>query len=193
MIRLFIRVLLVIIAIPLIYLGWTAADISRTSKKDERPRSDAIVVMGAAQYDGKPSAVFKSRLDHAKALYEAEVAPLIVVLGGKKEGDRVTEAQAGAAYLEETLPADKVTGVKAGNTTLDSFRKFTGLAGERNIESIVIVSDPLHLARAEEIAEDLGFDVSVSAARLELSREGKRSGLMRETLVLTFYRIFGEG
>lgn len=187
------RLVVVVMLLPLLYIMWVAAGIWQTSRSDERPRSDAIVVMGAAQYDGKPSPVFKARLDHARELYEKQVAPLIVVLGGKKEGDRFTEAQAGAAYLEETLPATRVTGVKAGKTTLDSLKLFTGLAKDRNLKKIVIVSDPLHLARAKQMASDLGFDAAVSPSKIEQSQETYRNNLVKETLLLARYRIFKEG
>ena len=191
--RWLIRLTLAAILFPALYLGWTAAGIWQTAKQDQRPASDAIVVLGAAQYDGDPSRVFEARLDHARELYEAGVAPLIVVLGGKQAGDRFTEAQAGAAYLEKDLPADRVTGVKAGVTTLDSLKKFTGLAQERNIHRIVIVSDPLHLGRARQMAEDLGFEVAVSASTIDQSEESTRTGLIKETLTLAFYRIFSIG
>jgi vancomycin permeability regulator SanA len=187
------KLTLAAILVPLLYLGWTAAGIWQTAKQDQRPRSDAIVVLGAAQYDGEPSKVFEARLDHARELYQAGVAPLVVVLGGKQAGDRFTEAQAGAAYLEKDLPADRVTGVKAGVTTLDSLKKFTGLAQERNIRRIVIVSDPLHLGRARQMAEDLGFEVAVSAAPIHESKERKGTGLIKETITLAFYRLFSIG
>lgn len=188
--RILFKLVVVTALAPLLYLLWTAGGIWRTSRQDQRPPSDAIVVLGAAQYDGDPSPVFKARLDHARRLYEAGVAPLIVVLGGKQEGDRFTEGQAGTAYLERTLPVDRVTGVKAGEDTLDSLQKFTGLAEERQIHKIILVSDPLHLGRAQEMAEDLGFDAAVSASEIPESDETKRDGLIRETLNLTFYRIF---
>jgi vancomycin permeability regulator SanA len=188
--RILFKLVVVAALAPLLYLLWTAGGIWMTSRQDQRPPSDAIVVLGAAQYDGDPSPVFKARLDHARQLYEAGVAPLIVVLGGKQEGDRFTEGQAGTAYLERTLPVDRVTGVKAGEDTLDSLQKFTGLAEERQIHKIVLVSDPLHLGRAREMAEDLGFDTAVSASEIPESDETKRDGLIRETLNLTFYRIF---
>lgn len=191
--RWLIRLALLVIAVPVLYLIWTAAGIWQTAKQDQRPASDAIVVLGAAQYDGEPSKVFQARLDHARELYDAGVAPLIVVLGGKQAGDRFTEAQAGAAYLEKDLPAERVTGVKAGATTLDSLKKFTGLAQERDIRTIVIVSDPLHLGRSQEMAEDLGFDAAVSASSIDESEERRRTGLIRETLNLAFYRIFAIG
>lgn len=185
--------LLILVLAPVVYLGWVAAHILQASRSDERPRSDAIVVMGAAQYNGRPSAVFQARLDHAEELYRDDVAPLIVVLGGKKAGDRFTEAQAGAAYLERRLPADKVTGVKAGRTTLESLRLFKGLARDRSIHSIVIVSDPLHLARSKRMAEDLGFTTAASPAKIPESIEGRRSGLVQEGLRFVYYELFKEG
>jgi vancomycin permeability regulator SanA len=188
--RILFKLVVLMALAPVLYLLWTAGGIWRTSQQDQRPPSDAIVVLGAAQYDGKPSPVFQARLDHARQLYEAGVAPLIVVLGGKQEGDRFTEGQAGTAYLEQTLPANRVTGVKAGEDTLDSLQKFTGLAEERQISKIILVSDPLHLGRAREMAEDLGFDAAVSASEIPESDRTKRDGLIRETLNLTFYRIF---
>lgn len=184
------KLVVVLILAPVAYLVWTAAGIWQTAQQDQRPASDAIVVLGAAQYDGEPSPVFKARLDHARQLYDADVAPLIVVLGGKQAGDRFTEGQAGTAYLERELPANRVTGVKAGEDTLDSLQQFVGLAHERQIHKIVIVSDPLHLNRAQVMAEDLGFETAVSASKIPESDRTKRDGLIRETLNLTFYRIF---
>lgn len=187
------KVVFVVILLPIAYLAWIAADILRTSRLDQRPPSDAIVVMGAAQYNGRPSTVFEARLDHAEELYRDKVAPLIVVLGGKRAGDRFTEAQAGAAYLEKRLPADKVTGVKAGRTTLESLRLFRGLAVDRSIRSIVIVSDPLHLARSKRMAEDLGFKTATSPARIPESVEHRRAGVVQEGLRLIYYEWFKEG
>lgn len=180
---------LTLILLPLLYLGWTAADIWQTSRRDERSSSDAIVVMGAAQYDGRPSPVFRSRLDHARRLEDEGVAPLIVVLGGKREGDRFTEAQAGAAYLEHDLPASAVTGVGSGRNTLESLRAFAGMATGRDLQRILIVSDPLHLARSQEMAEDLGFEATVSAPP-KGQKPTRAAALVRETLVLTYYRFF---
>lgn len=182
-----------VIAAPILFTAYNAFDVWQTSGRKDRDKTDAIVVMGAAQYNGRPSAVFKARLDHAKALYVQKLAPLIVILGGSRPGDRFTEAQAGAAYLEKTLPANRVTGVKSGANTLDSFKKFTGLARTRHIKRILIVSDPLHLARARSMAAHQGFDVTVSGATVPASKEHRRSGLVRETLSLMYYRVFHEG
>jgi uncharacterized SAM-binding protein YcdF (DUF218 family) len=184
------KISLLALAIPLLFIAVTLTDVWQTSKKDQRTKADAIVVMGAAQYNGVPSPLFKIRLDHAHSLYTDRVAPLIVVLGGKRTGDRFTEAEAGAAYLEEKLPAQRVTGIKGGSTTLDSLRRFTGLAEERKIKRIVIVSDPMHLARAEEMAEDFGFSATVSRAPLKETSDKVRASLARETTHLAYYRVF---
>jgi uncharacterized SAM-binding protein YcdF (DUF218 family) len=183
------KLVLLLVGLPLLYLGWTAADIQQTSKRDQRSHADAIVVMGAAQYDGRPSPVFRARLDHARELEKDGVARLVVVLGGKREGDRFTEAQAGAAYLERNLPASRVTGVGTGHNTLESLKAFRTFAGKRRIHHIVIVSDRLHLARSQEMAEELGFEAAVSPpARGAASAQSVT--LLRETLVLTYYRFF---
>lgn len=176
-----------LLLLPVLYLGWTAADIWQTSKRDERGKADAIVVMGAAQYDGRPSPVFQARLDHARELEKAGVAPLIVVLGGKRQGDRFTEAQAGAAYLEQSLPATAVTGVGLGRDTLESLRNLQDLASRRDLDRLVIVSDPLHLARSQEMATDLGYRTTVSPPR---DAPASPATLVRETLTLTYYRFF---
>lgn len=188
--RFLLKVTIGILAVAVVFVGLAAAEVWQTSKLHERPASDAIVVMGAAQYNGRPSAVFQARLDHARTLFDEKAAPLIVVLGGKRPGDRFTEAQAGAAYLEKSLPAPKVTGVKSGSNTLESFRNFTGLAEERGIKKILIVSDPLHLARAREIARNFGFEAAVSGSKIPESADRKQLVFVRESLTLAHYRLF---
>ncbi|MCA1840992.1 MAG: YdcF family protein, partial [Actinobacteria bacterium] len=138
--------ILIVIAAPLLLVTATGADVWFSSKQDQRSQTQAIVVLGAAQYNGVPSTIFRARLDHARVLYNDRVAPLIVVLGGKRPGDRFTEAQAGAAYLEKSLPASKVTGVMGGNSTIESLQLFKYMAESKHINKITIVSDPLHLA-----------------------------------------------
>lgn len=191
--RFFLKLFVLALGLPALYFTWTAADIWQISGRDERPRSDAIVVLGAAQYDGNPSPVFRLRLDHARSLYRSGVAPLVFVLGGKREGDRFTEAQAGAAYLEQVLPARRVIGVGVGHSTLESLEAFSVQAADRDIRRVVLVSDRLHLARAGEIAEDLGLQAAVSAPRSHPRPGASRLSLAREVLVLTYYRVFGRG
>ena len=101
----------------------TAVAIWWTARQDTRERSDAIVVLGSAQYDGVPSSIFEARLEHALQLYEDGVAPVIVTVGGKADGDRFTEAEAGAQYLAQAgVPSDALLPVPEGVDTLESMR-----------------------------------------------------------------------
>ncbi len=87
-------------------------------REDHRPTSDTLVVLGASQYNGRPSAVFAARLDHALELYRQGVAPNVITIGGKQPGDRYTEAEAGAAYLRRRgIPADRVIVIPGGART----------------------------------------------------------------------------
>ena len=95
------RILAALVLTVVAIVGGTAARVWWVARQDDRPRSDAIVVLGASQFDGRPSPVFKARLDHAKNLYDAGVAPRIVTVGGGAPGDRFTEARAGARYLRD--------------------------------------------------------------------------------------------
>ncbi len=87
----------------IVFVGYNAYGVWNSSKLDQRDKSDAIIVLGAAQFDGKPSPVFSNRLDHALELYKEDVSPLIITVGGKQQGDRFTEAEAGFNYLNKTI------------------------------------------------------------------------------------------
>ena len=103
-----IRYLLVVVLLIAAYPVWLAFTIWRQSHRDELHRADAIVVLGAAQYNGVPSPVFKARLDHARFLYNNGYSHTVIVTGGKEPGDNFTEAQAARKYLEsQGIPADQ--------------------------------------------------------------------------------------
>ena len=106
------------VVLVLLVVGGTAASVWWTARQDDRPRSDAIIVLGASQFDGEPSSVFKARLQHAKALYDGGVAPRVITVGGGAPGDRTTEADAGAAFLQERDV--EVVAVPEGRNTLQS-------------------------------------------------------------------------
>src|SRR5918998_910933 len=89
-----------VLVVLLAYPGWLAWRIWDQSHNDEVRYADAIVVLGAAQYDGRPSPVLQARLDHALYLYREELSPRVIVTGGRREGDRFAEAEVGAMYLE---------------------------------------------------------------------------------------------
>src|SRR4051812_7570329 len=123
----------------------TALAIWWNARQDSHAASDAIVVLGSAQYNGVPSSIFEARLEHAVALYEDGVAPVIVTVGGRATGDEFTEAEAGRDYLADSgIPADALLAVPEGVDTLESMRAVSTVFGERGWVSAVLVTDPWH-------------------------------------------------
>lgn len=170
---------------------WQAAHHDDASELD---RADAIVVLGAAQYDGEPSPVFAGRLDHAALLFEQGRAGRILVLGGGQPGDRFTEAEAGRAYLvDKGVPADAITPVPKGHTTFESLRATAPVMREAGMDSAFLVSDPWHNARVERMARDLGIDGHASATwqSAATSQDTRLEGYVRETFAYLYYRVVG--
>ena len=146
--------------------GFATYRIWEQGQRDERPAADAIVVMGAAQYDGTPSPLFAARLDHAVQLYLDGVAPLLIVTGGKAEGDRTTEAASGRAYaIAHGVPAEAIQTEDRGRTTLESIRGVAALMADDGISRAVFVSDRSHMLRVLRIASDLGLQAYGSPTR----------------------------
>ena len=129
--------------------GYAAYRIWDQAGRDERPAADAIVVMGAAQYDGRPSPVFAARLDHAIDLYREGVAPRLIVTGGKREGDRTTEAASAREYmLRHDVPEDAILAEDTSRTTLQSIRGVEALMkGSRAAQRGLRVGPDAHAAR----------------------------------------------
>src|SRR3954453_13322620 len=135
----------------------TALAIWGNARGDSRPASDAIVVLGSAQYNGVPSSIFAARLEHAVALYEDGVAPVIVTVGGKATGDQFTEAEAGRDYLANAgIPGDALLAAPEGGDILESMRVGAAPFDEHGWRSAVLVTAPWHAKRAERMAEDAG-------------------------------------
>jgi uncharacterized SAM-binding protein YcdF (DUF218 family) len=181
----------VLLALVAIVLG-TAAQVWWVARHDEHPRSDAIVVLGASQFDGRPSAVFKARLDHAKRLYDDGVAPRIVTVGGSRPGDRFTEAEAGARYLRGK-GVTAVVAVGVGSDTLLSLRAIDKRFRSEGWRTAVLVTDPWHSLRSRRMAQDLGLRASTSPARTgpaNASRVTELRYVARETAAYLYYRVF---
>lgn len=158
-------------------------------------RADAIIVLGAAQYDGTPSPVFKGRLDHAALLYGQDRAAMVMVLGGNQPGDRTTEAEAGRAYLiEQGVPEAAVTAVPVGHTSYESLQAAAHQMREQQLDTAFLVSDPWHNARIEAMASDLGFTGYASATWTSAAKteETRVPGYVRETFAYLAYRVLGE-
>ena len=119
-----------------------------TSQVDQRRPVDAIVVLGAAQYNGRPSPVLKARLDHALALYRERTAPLVIVTGGVGRGDTISEAEVGRRYLvTHGVTADSVVAQPEGSTTMASMSAVAVWLRPRGLRRVVLVSDPFHMFR----------------------------------------------
>jgi uncharacterized SAM-binding protein YcdF (DUF218 family) len=195
------RVLLGLLVAVLAYFAVTTMLVARWMGKDERPQVDAIVVLGAAQYDGRPSAIYLARLEHALRLYNDGVAPLMVFTGGKGEGDRFTEGGSGARWaVEQGIPASAVLAEERSRTT------YQNLAGTKRVlqrhtpsdrrPRVVIVSDPFHMFRAVKQAADLGMDAYPSPTRtspMSASRVRLTESVLREDLAIAGYLLSGAG
>jgi uncharacterized SAM-binding protein YcdF (DUF218 family) len=138
--------------------GYATFRIWTQGQRDEQRPADAIVVMGAAQYNGRPSPLFAARLDHAVELFHAGVAKHLIVTGGKADGDRTTEAATARAYaIAHGVPGDAILGEDASRTTLESIRAVGGLLREHGLKDAVFVSDRPHMLRVLRMASDEGI------------------------------------
>jgi uncharacterized SAM-binding protein YcdF (DUF218 family) len=141
------------------------ADVVITSRRDERRPVDAIVVLGAAEYNGHPSPVLRARLDHALTLYRSHIAPLIIVTGGVADFERVSEAETGQKYLIGLgVSADSVIG-EPGRSTSTSMDAVAEYLHQHGTTRVVLVSDPFHLARLHLEAWRLGLEAYTSPTR----------------------------
>jgi uncharacterized SAM-binding protein YcdF (DUF218 family) len=154
----------VVAAIPIAILCIMGA-VYWQARTDETHHVDAIVVLGAAQYNGRPSNVLRARLDHALELYRGGYAPAIIVTGGRMPGDVYTEAGTSEQYLlDRGVPADAILMEDEGRDTWGSLQGVAEVAEGSGIHDILIVSDGFHLFRAELMANNLGFESYSSPA-----------------------------
>ena len=170
------------------YFVVTFVQVWQASTRDEARASEAIIVLGAAQYDGRPSPVLANRLDHAAALYADGIAPLIVVTGGNQPGDRFTEAAAGAAYLESLgVPGQAIEREVQGTNSWESLAAAARFLRAEGVTRVVLVSDPYHAMRIDGIAHELGLDAVVSPA----GGGASVGSLLRETAAVAIGRVVG--
>ena len=175
--------------------GYTTYRVWAQGQKDEERPADAIVVMGAAQYDGRPSPVFAARLDHGVALYLAGVAPRLIVTGGKVVGDRTTEAAVGRAFaIERGVPAEVIVLEDQSRTTLESIRAVAGLLKADGAGAVIFVSDRPHMLRVLRMAADAGITAWGSPTRtspIEDDLTGRIEATVHELGALAYYFLAG--
>jgi len=162
--RRIVRGLLALGAVLVLYSLVSLWQVWSTGRSDQARGVDAIVVMGAAQYNGDPSPQLAARLDHVVELWDDDVAEMIVVTGGKLPDDQFTEADASAQYLvDRNIPAAAIVKEAEGSTTYESIDGAFDLVGE-SVRTVLIVTDPYHALRSRLIAQEVGFVAYVSPA-----------------------------
>ena len=149
---------IVVGAVVIGYFAFNLVQVWQASRDDGASRAGAIVVLGAAQYDGKPSPVLRARLDHAVELYERGLAPLVAVTGGRQPGDRATEASAAAGYLiGRGVPESSLRLESGGENSWQSLAATARFLQEEGVEEVILVSSPYHALRTEHIAREVGL------------------------------------
>ncbi|MDQ1627157.1 MAG: hypothetical protein QOI54_901 [Actinomycetota bacterium] len=194
LVRLTVRVVTGLLVLSLLLIVFVAGRVWWVARQDDRRVSDAIVVLGAAQFDGRPSSVFTARLAHASDLYRADVAPRILTVGGRRVGDRFTEAQAGKRWLtQHGVPAKRIVAVNLGVDTLSSVRAVSGTMRARRWSTAVVVTDPWHSLRTRTMARDVGIDAVTSPTRrgpAVRTRDTELRYIGRETVAYLCYKAF---
>ncbi len=159
------RVLLGVLAVLFGYYSVTLIQVTAAGRSHDAPAVDAIVVLGAAQYDGRPSPQLAARLDHVVTLWNEGVAPTVVVTGGKRPGDRFTEAEASLQYLTDRgVPPEAILMEGQGSTTYESLEATAALLNAAGSGSeVVVVTDPYHAYRSKLTAQEVGLRAHVSS------------------------------
>ncbi len=187
------RVIWLFVAVFVAYEVSVFVDVRAASTRDEARPVQAIVVLGAAQYNGVPSPVLRARLDHALALRREGVSSTIVVTGGSLPGDEHSEASASADYLiSHGVPDSDILREVDGKDTWEELAAADLFLSRMGIREVVLVSDPFHAARLGEIASELGIDAYVSPTTVSpIDGAEEFAYLVRETLAVSVGRLVG--
>jgi uncharacterized SAM-binding protein YcdF (DUF218 family) len=155
-------------ALLLVVFSWIAslAAVLLWERRDDARRSDAIVVLGAAQYDGRPSPVLKARLDHALSLWAQHLAPRLVLTGGMGDGDTTSEAAVGRRYaVKHGVPDSAILTETRGRTTAESMQRVAAMMDTAHAHEIILVSDPFHMLRLSILARRFKLTPRTSPTR----------------------------
>jgi vancomycin permeability regulator SanA len=182
--------LLVAVVLPL-YVG---GRVWYTANHTEPIKSDAIIVLGAAQFDGVPSPVLEARLIEAKRVFENKLAPRILTVGSRAPGDRTTEAASGFSWLvDQGINKKFVDSIPYGRDTFASTKSYVSVMKKLNLKSAVIVTDQYHCLRAITMASDLGISATCAPTRTGPASTSNSSFryLVRETGAYLAYVTLG--
>ena len=176
-----------------VYWVYLYREVRFSAGRDEAQNADVIVVLGAAQYNGRPSKILKTRLDHALALYNKGLAKAIITTGGYGPDPNYSEAQVSTQYLtKHGVDADNIVTEQASLTTHDSIRAATVLMKSKDWKTAVVVSDGFHLYRLKEMFGDEGILAYTSPAPgspIEDSTSQRFWYSVREVFLFSAYRL----
>lgn len=188
------RLVALLLLAVVVVLGVTAFRVWYVARSDDRTHRQVIIVLGASQFDGRPSEVFQARLDHAEALYRAGIAPRIITVGGGRSGDRFTEGAAGRNYLvAHGVPPSAAIAVGTGSDTLLSLQAVAKTMKRDGWHTAVLVTDPWHELRCQAMATDQGLTVGTSPSRAGpavRTRGTEARYIARETAAYLYYKLF---
>jgi len=192
-VRLVVKLMAGLVTVVLLYLGVTFVQVWTAARRDDARTAQAIVVLGAAQYNGQASPVLKARLDHAADLWHRHLAPVIVVTGGRQAGDTFTEATASANYLiAKGVPDANLLREVSGQSSWQSLAATATFLRNRDINRVLLVSDPFHSYRIRAIADELGLDGHSSPTRTSpIGGMEEIRYLLRETVAVALGRVIG--
>lgn len=153
------RWLLRLALLAVLWLAGVAAWIVHVGNRDQAASADAIVVLGAAAYDTRPSPVFTERIRHGIDLYERGFAPVLVFTGGYGNGARFSESQVARTFaLRAGVPENAILIETLSRTTHQNLAQARELLSDHGLQRVIVVSDPLHMARALRLSRRLGID-----------------------------------
>ena len=187
--RVVVAVVLAVLAVLLVERpGDAGALVVLAARQDDRTPTDVVVVLGAAQFNGRPSPVLQARLAHARDLHADSVAPHVVTVGANQPGDRTTEAAVGAGWLvAQGVPRADVTAVPEGHDTLSSLTAVARIMADHGWTRATIVTDPAHEARSLAMACALGIEAHGSPTRTGSGSNLTAEYLARETGGLLYF------
>lgn len=189
------RTITVIVILALIGPAYGISQVWRAANNPVTRQADVIVVLGAAQLNGKPGEALEARLVEAKRIYDLELAPTIITVGAGAPGDRTTEAASGKYWLRtKGVPSRKITAVEIGRDTLTSTKAYAEVMRKRYVSDVIIVTDPFHCARAISMANNNGVLATCSPVQTgpnTLEKSGYRY-LIREAAAYLAYITVGK-
>jgi len=178
----------VILGMVTVFTLWviSASAVLIWSARDEARPAQAIVVLGAAQYAGRPSPVLRARLDHALGLWKRDLASLLILTGGTGTGDTTSEAAVGRTYAKKRgVPDTLILVENEGRTTSESMKAVAGMLEVRGLHTALLVSDPFHMLRLRILARRFGFTPYTSPTRtspIEPNREQRWKYIFSESV-----------